>query len=87
MVLSEALFGINSGSTAEGKLADTLADRREEGVCLNTLYKLEKIEILTTALLYLFFVCLSGNGGKNYSEKTIEHLFKLVEPFYCVNMK
>lgn len=62
MVLSEALFGINSGSTADGKLADTLADRREEGVSLNTLYKLGKIEILTTALLYLF--CLSGNRVK-----------------------
>lgn len=57
MALSEALFGINTGSTAEGKLADTLADRREEGVCLNTLCKLEKIENSTTALLYIYF-CL-----------------------------
>lgn len=74
-MLSEALFGINAGSTAVGKLADTLADRREEGVCLNTLYKLEKIEILTTALLD-YFVCLfvRKKGRKNSSEKTIEHL-------------
>lgn len=55
MALSEALFGINTRSTAEGKLADTLADRREEGVRLNTLCKLEEIENSTTALLYLFF--------------------------------
>lgn len=58
MALSEALFGINTGSAAEGKLADTLADRREEGVRLNTLCKLEKIENSTTALLYIYlFVC------------------------------
>lgn len=88
MVLSEALFGINSGLTAEGKLANTLADRREEGVCLNTLYKLEKIEILTTALLYLFFVCLSGNRGKKtILKRQLNTFFKLVEPFYRVNMK
>lgn len=62
MLLSEALFGINSGSTADGKLADTLADRREEGVSLYTLCKLGKIKILTTALFYLF--CLSGNRVK-----------------------
>lgn len=86
-MLSEALFGINSGSPAEGKLADTLADRREEGVCLNTLYKLEKIEILTTALLYLFFVCLSGNRGRTILKRQVKTFFKLVEPFYRVNMK
>lgn len=73
-MLSEALFGINSGSPAEGKLADTLADRREEGVCLNTPYKLEKIEILTTAFIFIFCLFVRKQG-KNYSEKTIEHFF------------